>query len=144
MTVEYWLVRYFDIIPEILLTVMLAWCSMLIPHYYAQNYAGIMWTTLEAGHKRKIPRKNYTTGSTLPSVSFALVAFLFPRIRKRQPAWSIDQALSINKSIIKYNQELSINTNLKFCKFLSTKTRQSIFQLLHAPFCFYRSDRIIT
>jgi len=47
---------------------------MLIPHYYAQNYAGIMWTTLEAGHKRKIPRKNYTTGSALPSVSFALVA----------------------------------------------------------------------
>ena len=59
---------------------------MLIPHYYAQNYAGKMWTTLEAGHKRKIPRKNDTTGSTLPSVSFALVAFLFPRIRKRQPA----------------------------------------------------------
>lgn len=76
---------------------------MPIPHYYA----GIMWTTLEAGHKRKIPRKHYTTGSALPCVSFALVAFLLPRIIKRQPAWSIDQELSINKSIIKYNQELS-------------------------------------
>ena len=28
------------------LTIMLASFSMLIPHYYAQNYAGIMWTTL--------------------------------------------------------------------------------------------------
>lgn len=40
----------------------------------------------EAGHKRKIPPKNYTTGSALPSVSFTLVAFLFTRVIKRQDA----------------------------------------------------------
>ena len=44
--------RYFDIFPGLFLTIMLAYCSMLIPHYYAQNYAGIMWTTLPTGRSK--------------------------------------------------------------------------------------------